>query len=466
MKLYLKTLSPVHIGSGEFCDSLSPYFTTDTIDGKNIKKCYFININNIFKSWNENDISLFSQWMNDIALQIDKEKDNKNISNIRKEWSIDHFLVNKKKLTKDQCKKLLTQKENYYYAATVRSDINSPRNIVRHVITPDCRPYIPGSSIKGAIRTAMCVKMLNSMDSNNRKNLLERISDTIKINDKSKDIKISIDKAEDILMKALFCYGKEDKWQHFDFCKFLSIADCFTNQQNIDLYQVPVLTKVMKNNTSSLRFQQINLFETIPAGTNMVFLLNFDFKKMKCEYTNYLVNNNEDDSKIKFCEKFERIFTLLFDIPFKEIMNKSEKEFHLFAFEKLKSIIDKHSRIVIDEDKKWFQQFPETKSLIYKLDGISKHNGLLRLGYASGFLSDTIFAIAKKGDETAQNLYKKIFQATALDLPPNMKINNRGRERSISKNIFNSFPSSRRVITGSEDGGILPLGWVKINNSK
>lgn len=464
MLVYLKTLSPVHIGSGETWDSLSPFMTLDNEKNKVIKRCYFVNTSKILRSLNSEEALLFSKWMDNITSAFEREsKNNKKISNIRKEWSIENFLLKYKKLTNVQCKDLLTNRENYYYSAVVYSKSESPRNIVRHTITPDYRLYIPGSSIKGAIRTALAIKILQSMGGNDRAQLFQRISNVIRISKNKREVSRSIDQAESLLQKALFCYGDEGKWQHYDFCKFISIADCFTSDRNVGLYQVSVLTKIKRNKEYELRDQEINIFETIPSNTNMKFLLNIDFDKMKLEYTARSQSNRENEQKnYKKHNKFDLIFRLVFDVDFMEVMSKSKEERNEFIFNKIIEIIDYHSKNIIDEDKKWFRQFSNIPGIIDELDNISKSKGLLRIGYASGFLADTIFTFARKGDTSCKNLYKKIFEATALDLPLNMKKNNIGKERYISDAMFNSFPNSRRVVVDQINNKILPLGWVSI----
>lgn len=131
MKLLLETLTPVHIGSGESIDPYE-YIITD--------KLYKINLWKLIESLNEKDRENFIKISSSDMIQARKFiKEKADISNVT-EYSMD--------IHKD-VSNLYTDKID---------DENNQLAIQTFMKTLD-RPFIPGSSAKGPIRTALLFSM-------------------------------------------------------------------------------------------------------------------------------------------------------------------------------------------------------------------------------------------------------------------------------------------------------------------
>lgn len=133
MNLKIKIISPLHIGSG---NELSPY--TDYI----YKDNYLLYLDNQ-KLWN--DISK-NEEMIDEYVQIIKNKD----SNSKNKYTLLDFLKNNN-----------IDIDKYIYAKIkCYGDIKTVE--INETIKTSGRPYIPGSSLKGAIRTAILYDYLKT----------------------------------------------------------------------------------------------------------------------------------------------------------------------------------------------------------------------------------------------------------------------------------------------------------------
>lgn len=131
MKLILETLTPVHIGSGETIEPYE-YIITD--------KLYRINLRRFISSLNIKDKETFLKLSSSDIVKTRKFiKEKANLSNIA-EYSMS---------VSSDVKNIYGDKIN---------DPNSQLSIQTFVKTME-RPFIPGSSVKGAIRTALLFSM-------------------------------------------------------------------------------------------------------------------------------------------------------------------------------------------------------------------------------------------------------------------------------------------------------------------
>lgn len=129
MKLKLTTLSPVSIGNGQKMNSFADYI----YDAKQ-KKIHFINKHLIAEK-----LALDDKLMNSYVSGITTGMDNN-----RTRFELQNFLENVLKL----------QSSDYIlYSINAHTETSKDLNCI--IKNADRRPYLPGSSIKGAIKTAI-----------------------------------------------------------------------------------------------------------------------------------------------------------------------------------------------------------------------------------------------------------------------------------------------------------------------
>ncbi len=187
MKLILETLTPVHIGSGETIEPYE-YVITD--------KLYKINLGRFISSLDIEDREVFLKLSSSDMIQTRKFiKEKADISEIS-EYSID---------VDSEVFDIYTNKMN---------DPNNQLSIQTFIKTSD-RPFVPGSSVKGAIRTAMLFSMIDK-PINDTKDIEKNIFGFRNpMNDPFRILKISdslpID-SRDMIVYATRTHAKKDKF--------------------------------------------------------------------------------------------------------------------------------------------------------------------------------------------------------------------------------------------------------------
>lgn len=134
--LLLETVTPVSIGSG---DKLSPY-SDFVLAGRNV---YYVNENEIKRAL-ESKPALMDEYVNGIVSEMDNNRSN---------FDLFHFL--EKKLNLD-VKKTATQK--------IPAEAKGIQQLSTIIKNAGVHPYIPGSSVKGAIRTALLYNWIMDND--------------------------------------------------------------------------------------------------------------------------------------------------------------------------------------------------------------------------------------------------------------------------------------------------------------
>ncbi|MFA0739582.1 MAG: hypothetical protein LKKZDAJK_002704 [Candidatus Fervidibacter sp.] len=165
--LTVKILSPVAIGTGEKCNTLG--FIVDA------RKVLVVDEWKLFSALSESQRQMFLQWLEPLAgrlahirQQIQQAKDNQQLRQqlqqqrraAENQLSLERFLREALQMPQP-VDWLRSQKAVRYEVVAVRTP-DRYEGFALCLKTPDHRPYIPGSEIKGAIRTAVLTRMLNS----------------------------------------------------------------------------------------------------------------------------------------------------------------------------------------------------------------------------------------------------------------------------------------------------------------
>ena len=174
--LTVKILSPVSIGTGEKCNTLG-----FVIDGR---KVLVVDERKLFSALSGSQRQMFLQWLEPLAgnlahirQQIQRARGNQKLRQqlqqqrreAENQLSLERFLRGTLRMPQP-ANWLRAQKVTRYEIVAVRAP-DRYEGFAFCLKTPDHRPYIPGSEIKGAIRTAVLTRMLN-----NNPNLLQQLA--------------------------------------------------------------------------------------------------------------------------------------------------------------------------------------------------------------------------------------------------------------------------------------------------
>ncbi|MGC9081363.1 type III-A CRISPR-associated RAMP protein Csm5 [Sulfurihydrogenibium sp.] len=275
-------------------------------------------------------------------------------------------------------------------------------------IKVNSNPYIPGSEIKGAIRTAILYHMLKNNESLKQELLkglkklfedLKKLQDETQREKEKKKLKSRAQKILEELENKVFSDGSKDGKK--DFMRFISVSDTKPKNPEEALYVCDI--KII--NTSRSFFDP---HELLKVGQKFEFRLDILWDDL---YRNYIV-----------------------------------KDFNFKSFKDIQAVCNEFANDLINHEIEFFSENVYGKEKVdikkvvdfYKgLKEKSKNGFLLRLGKHQGFLSLTVNLIVKHSDE---NLFKSIYPLLV----------HRG---------YGNNPAKSRKLTFNDE----PLGWVLVS---
>ena len=194
----IETLTPVHIGSGNFLNNNSDFFC-EQIEGDNY--LIVISENKIGKLLGNKSSEFIDLWLHTIARKGDVRQ------------FISKFAPNA--ITKDYAKRKILLYNNVNPSETLKECIHNGMGL----------PYIPGSSIKGALRTAILTSLANNI-----KGVDEKI--IVKIKDRNGDFVPKKDKHGNVIINANMVekelFGNDPNRDVF---RFIQVGDAYFEEE-------------------------------------------------------------------------------------------------------------------------------------------------------------------------------------------------------------------------------------------
>lgn len=470
MKLY--TLSPLHIGTGETLAPLDYVIIDDTF--------YRIGQDELFRLIRENipnGAKMFSDWISEKYEVLRDERDNQAQSRLSNETNALSFFRDqgKEQLLRDYLRKRAdgqpVLKDDDTRQQRGRSDSFQRFGEIRESIRTGLKNelYVPGTSIKGAIRTAL---MYDYLMRHGNELPLERIIEQ-QLKDRVKKERF----AEPLEAEIFFCKQREDhrlrnREAQMDILKLLSVADAHANKTvslvpNIGKINIYLVEKEQVRNTRNTprlmasRQRQASYAEIIPAGQELYTEMGFDGRMLMLlleKVGDEGVAVGENRYYIELKKKVQRLFNLneeMLSAPTPAAISKA-------VLDHCRHAIAQFSQAQLQRQQEWLadyaQQYdPNQYAPRIEVGYAPLHNFsgvLLHLGYAAGFSATTVllYFLERSNNRT---LFERIMEKYELGKAPNQK----GRyQPKISR-----FPKSRRLI--EEASQIRPLGWLAILGS-
>lgn len=404
MKLQIKTLSPIHIGSGETLKPLSYIADRNFV--------YVLNMDIFFNSLTALQKQKYLNWLEPILYRLSelndktlKARDNPELKrdlnrqkrDLENQLSIEWFVKNHVSKNPVEFVNSFTLYK-VPFSQLLRSD-----GFKAFIKGGNGFAFIPGTEIKGTIRTSLLYKILHD-DSNygiiksevgKFRNILQS---GIAPKEKIKSLK-SISKT----LEGKLLRGIENK-AYFDFLRFIQVSDT----HNISFNKLSIeTTKMMGTERYTSTW-----VESIFSYTELKFELNVKNKDTHLEKLG-----------LKNLEKYSRI---------EEILNACYFR----------------TRDILEEESRYFSKKPEIASLIEKMKKENEPmSPLIRFGSGQGFLGVTIDLIMKiKGD-------LKLYDNSIRE---GVSLQRRWRTQK------DNFPKTRRVVIDKNGYEKSILGWAKI----
>ncbi|OQW87216.1 MAG: type III-A CRISPR-associated RAMP protein Csm5 [Thiotrichaceae bacterium IS1] len=277
--------------------------------------------------------------------------------------------------------------------------------IREHIKDGFFQPYLPGSSIKGAIRTALLAKMIKERGLENLKKEKPPLLPTNRLS--------SAERASEKLSQHLFArkaFEEKEKEKQsppqFDFLRALHVGDA-----NFDK-PLPEILKLV----------EVHHFN--PIG-----------KKQLTTYTEALIQETCGSFTLQW-DKF------LFEHEEANSMFESEKLSDIADFDKLREILNAHALQRLEEEITFFQSHRATSAIESCRDLLRRvkqeaNAAYLQLGWGGGWCNKTGNWMDRETKAEMRKLYPKNFGSGE------------------------NFPKTRRLIVKNGQP-YFPLGWIKI----
>lgn len=453
MKFYLKLLTPLHIGTGNELQPID-YVIAD-------KHYYHLPQKFVNAFMQENNLfPLYAKWLNDGAEKISRAKSNKEQSNIRKELNLQKFCEGQKK--KDQLIRALNNATDI-----IKIPINGqqPEKNIRQQITDGKNiPYIPGTSIKGAIRTALLYQWLVN------KKPVEKLKQIIEYDLKNKDeAKLFACEVENLAFYCRIEKKMADKTEEdytdekFDLLKLLSVSD----GKIISAGNPLTLIKTNLYLQDNTRQPQSPWVEAIAPGCIVEFTIDFNIRFLYA-IKDKIQNDAVVIDKVKQWIGITKKTKELFGIDISTLSESNLEENRNQAIRHILTAITLFSKKQKEKNENWKKEIAPKQQRSggrppelfdkNKVDfSFIPDKNALNLGFASGFTGTTEM-IYFLDNPQLKDAFKKVMDKFGIGNKPGAANSRKPGEKYYANP--DKFPKSR--IMYEVNGQIKPLGWVLI----
>lgn len=447
MKLKLKTLTPVHVSTGK---DLEPF---DYIESNGY--IYRISLEKALKVISEevpDAPEQFSDWIDERILKHDTRKNTRNRqanreqSDLRKKTNFAEFCkvhLGNASLVDRLLESAVVYKVPLPFGLQDNSQINE------QIKTSDYAPYIPGSSIKGAVRTALAANAWRELTDTERAEIATNPGRPIS----EENAKSYYDEKDKELMKLLFSCDANGEAKsdaaRFSILKFFHFSDAhlIPSEKSEVMETIPVFLYLKGKKPQT----QTNAQEMIAMNVIFEFDLTIDTPGL-------LMAFKESKKERGIWRDLEKKLERLLDVKLGDIQDDLENK----LIEALFVVLKRHAKTTFEKDAEWLDSTdrmnqqtgmnPNTFKRIKRLydSGIPNYGGTLRVGWGSGFLSTTIFHALKEKNAT---FLTAMFEDSGIAT---------GSQKKRTPPDLENFPKSRRMTAKDIFFPQSVIGWIQV----
>jgi len=440
--LKIKTRSPLHIGTGRDLEAFE-YVIYDGFFWR-------LDINRVtaflLEAAGDQAVDRLVDWIDQQVQKLERASNNREQSRIRRSITLRTFLQKELKRS-DLDSRLLQQIERVarYGMRTPHRDFNQ---LIREQIKdPDGRLYVPGSSLKGALRTCLLYQVLVEADKGTRSAWLHQMEKKLGNLGRHPRRRDAVRFAQWLEQEVFYCgmlrkgrpsYGDAQ----FDLLKFLMVSD-----SNAVPPEEGVVVNVEIYRPKSKPQPQAPPVEALDAEVELQVRLGFDTKFIRRVWQLYERRAKGLGSEIwiDLPEKFKR----LYGISVQEAAAMDEEALERHLLNRVRKACRQFSEALRRFEINWCGRAEQgaTESFARQLKRFYSQlpADTVRLGWASGFAAVTVFLALYRDEqwsEVLKRMLKSFFRINAS---------------------LKHFPTSRRMATDA-DGTMsaVPLGWVEL----
>ena len=462
MERLVQCLSPVHVGTGK---DLEPF--DYIVEGQHYIR---VHLDAVLERMTPEQADTLAAWVSERADRIvdlegpkggaDKRQLNERISSIRREMhllnapGIDAAL--KEALLKDTTLARYHGERGFERSLQVREQAKDA----------DETPLIPGSSIKGSLRTALAFVALEEMAKDEPEELERALNKRLKEaenakrqrnNHKVRRLQESIGQE---IEQVVFRCGKQRQGRpdytdiHYDLMRALSISDTCNAQAELIVPQIYTFVEQRsRDGRHRLDAQAPLIAEAHAPGNTFGLRLRIDGSLLRAAS-----RNRRGDEWIHFEQRVRRAFgpevaQLLPDAP--------DAQLDRAVLTRIETAARRFAKAIVAAERRWEERHGHgstaaLRDFYEKLDGLMG-KGLvpLRLGWGSHFMGTTLLLVLKE-DAGWRSILDRCFQVFDIGIPPGPR---RGMDRKID---LDDFPRSHRLVADGDRRPVAPLGWVAL----
>jgi len=393
-KVKIKLLTPLHIGDGNFISPME-YFISD-------KKVYLIPGETLFKGLDRRNLDVLKTWLKTSIYRASFKR--------REAFRLSDF-IKQHRYMENRLKKL----------STLSFDIGSNDIQIKEIITiikSNGEPYIPGSEIKGAIRTAILYRLLRLQQPNVLIGEIRKLQ---------KEYGTVVKRIKNNRSAVL---TEEEKQKY----KVHNSKELFKKLSK----QVINISKELEKTVLG-RYKYYDVMRSlIISDTNIMEKQNLKIGEVN------LINSNKKSQWIEYLENIEFEFSIFINDQLlkaeSNIMNTPYRkpDIRFLDINFIKEALFDYSKDIIKSDQEILKN---NKSIEKLISQNTESAPLIRLGKFKGYLSNTVSLIIKKEDpELYNDFFVYLLQAKVYD-------HNKTKL---------SFPKTRKLLNNQ------PLGWCKL----
>ena len=439
MERIVRCLSPVHIGTGK---DLEPF--DYIVDGQRYIR---VHLDAVLERMTPEQADDLATWMSKQADQI-VELGKKQSDDIRREMQLSNFpgadAALREALRTDAA------------LARYHGDRGFERNLqVREQVkSADDTPLIPGSSLKGALRTALAFAALEEMEQAERQALgrslegaVHQAEDAKRHRDNRKLRRLQESIGQEIEQAVFRCGNYGDI--HYDLMRAVSVSDTYDAQAELIVPQIYtfVESRTREGNTR-LAAQAPLIVEAHAPGNIFSLRLRIDGGLLRA-----ISQNGRRDKWIDFEQRVQRAFG---PEVARLLPDASDEQIEQAVINRLEETARRFAKAIVGAEQRWEESHGhgstrDLKDFYNRLDDlIGKELVPLRLGWGSHFMATTLL-LALKEDAGWRPILERCFRAFDIGVPP-------GSERQID---LDDFPRSRRLVAAGRRP-VAPLGWIAL----
>ncbi len=452
--LYVRTLSPVFIGAGA---ELQP-FEYVVANGK----LYRLSPDKVFSlilDRREDAAERFERWLSDKTRQVERERDNQRLSELMRNFTLVQFV--RTELGDNQLASTIERNLSnlsLYVLSCPSLDglkltgrtprVQRKKTIATALKTGTQQLYIPGSSLKGLLRTALLFAVLTEADAGFINTIVQKIQNALERlpHAPSDWHRKFFDKA---LEEEVFFCGITETGRikfddaRFDIMKLISISDSTTLEPAQAGCVIPIDTYQADGQVQP----QTPAVEAIAAGHVVEMRIGVDTTAIEHLRQWHATSAGGVGSSlwIKLAERFQRLFGCTLEQATEDRI-----------LDRLMHAAQKFGATVADRDRAWAgSSYPSMEKFFDQLPKIS-----LKLGWGSGFHGTTVM-LAMLQNPDLQRIEHEIFQRFKLGRSPRQRTTG---ERRMPVDLSN-FPRSRRLYTPAitTEPHPQPIGWIELS---